>query len=315
VSHDKARAAARERMAKTGQRYADARRAVCAEHQREQQQDPGATLLMSVEIHDWLTELRDRDPAAARATSQAIAALLTGGERRREPLAASTAGCWPAALEEALDQARQVASDRLSVLRRGQSDASELILDIGQLVTELQAQPAGQEQAATLRALRAQVWESRRRLGEQVQRGRDLVRACQALQIRYREACFPHDLPAAARLRDVITELERQLGTGPWPEGLSELGPGGPHDAGMRVLFAAEPPGRVLLLAVLDGPEAVRERHLEAVGAAADVLREVRAGQAPEATECRYVGSRAFLEEFCPGDGSQEGPSDGSQEG
>jgi hypothetical protein len=300
VSHDKARAAARARMTETGQRYADARRAVRAERQREQQQDPGSALVMSAEIRDWLTELRNRDPAAARATSQAVAALLDDGE----PLAASTADRWPAALEAALSQAREAASDRLSVLRRGQSDTSELILDIGELVTELEAHPAEQERAATLRTLRAQVWESRRRLGEQAQRGRDLVRACQALQLRYREAYFRHDLPAAALLRDATAELERQLGTGPWPEGLSELWPSGPQDAGIRVLFAVEAPGSVLLLAVVDGPDAVRDRHLEAIGAAADLLREVRAGGAPEATECRYGSARAFLDEFYPGDES-----------
>jgi hypothetical protein len=284
-------------MAETGRRYAEARRAVRAEHQ----QDPDFALLMSAEIRDWLTGLRDRDPATARATSQAIAALLDDGERRGKPLAASTASHWPAALERAVNQAREAASDRLSVLRRGQSDASELILDIGELVTELEAHPAGQEQAATLRDLRARVWESRRRLGEQAQRGSDLARACRDLQIRYGDAYFRHDPLAAGLLRDVTAELERQLGTGPWPEGLSELGPGGPDDEGIRVLFAAEPPGSVLLLAVVDGPDAVRDRHLEAVGAAADVLREVRAGGAPEATGCRYGSARAFLDAFCPG--------------
>ncbi len=304
MSHDKARAAARERMTETGQRYADARRAVQAEHQREQRQDPGPALLMSAEIRDWLAELRDRDPAAARATCLAIASLLDDRERRGEPLAASTAGRWPAVLEAALHQAHTAAFDRLSVLRRGQSDTSELILDIGELIAELEAHSAGQQPAATLRALRAQVWESRRRLSALAKRGSDLVEACLDLQVRYGQAYFRHDLPAAAVLREVTAELERRLGTGPWPEGLSELGPGGPEDEGMRVLFAAEPPGSVLLLAVVDGPEAVRDRHLEAVGAAADVLRDVRAGGAPEATECRYGGARAFLDEFCPDDGS-----------
>jgi hypothetical protein len=42
-------------------------------------------------------------------------------------------------------------------------------------------------------------------------------------------------------------------------------------------------------------------RYPEAVLAAADMLRLVRAGQAPEASAYTYDGERSFLAEFAPG--------------
>ena len=61
MSHDKIRAAARKRMAETGEPYAAARRAVIGEHQGAGDQIPpagaGYALRMSGEIHDWLADL------------------------------------------------------------------------------------------------------------------------------------------------------------------------------------------------------------------------------------------------------------------
>jgi hypothetical protein len=68
----------------------------------------------------------------------------------------------------------------------------------------------------------------------------------------------------------------------------------------VRFLFAVEPPASVLLIAVLDGHDAVDSRLPEALLASADVLRRVRAGQAPEAAAHRYRDARSFLEEFQP---------------
>jgi hypothetical protein len=77
-----------------------------------------------------------------------------------------------------------------------------------------------------------------------------------------------------------------------------ELRPGAPWHEDIRILFAVVPPGAALLIAVLEGPEAVQEQYPEAVMASADMLRRVRAGRAPdrvshaarceEAQECQY---------------------------
>jgi hypothetical protein len=52
---------------------------------------------------------------------------------------------------------------------------------------------------------------------------------------------------------------------------------------------------------VLEGLDAVADRYGEAVLAAADVLRDVREGQAPEAAAYAYDNTESFLAEFAPG--------------
>ena len=106
----------------------------------------------------------------------------------------------------------------------------------------------------------------------------------------------------ARLLRDVTAQMERELGQQAWPQGLMELRPAAPDDTGTRILFAVEPPGTALLIAVLDGPEAVQDQHLEAILLSADMLRQVRAGQAPEAAAHACHDTRSFLKEFYPGD-------------
>ena len=107
--------------------------------------------------------------------------------------------------------------------------------------------------------------------------------------------------PAQAALADVTAQMERELGQEGWPEGLMEMLPGAPVHSDIRILFAVEPPGTALLIAVLEGPEVVESQFPEAVVASADMLRRVRAGQAPEAATHGYDSSRSFLEELCPG--------------
>jgi len=55
----------------------------------------------------------------------------------------------------------------------------------------------------------------------------------------------------------------------------------------------ARPPGTALLIAVLEGEDAVRDHYREAVLLAAGVLRRARAGQAPEAAAFGYDGPPA----------------------
>jgi phage shock protein A len=110
---------------------------------------------------------------------------------------------------------------------------------------------------------------------------------------------------AAARLRDATAQIERELGRQPLPEGLLELRPGAPGDGEIRLIFAVEPPGTALLIAVLEGREAARDQYREAVMLSADVLLEARAGQAPEATARGYNDAGSFIEEFYPGQAAE----------
>jgi phage shock protein A/DNA-binding XRE family transcriptional regulator len=125
---------------------------------------------------------------------------------------------------------------------------------------------------------------------------------------------------AVARLRDVTAEIERELGRQALPEGLLELrpaalrapgapdalcAPGRPGDAEIRIIFAVEPPGTALLIAVLEDREAARDHYRDAVMLSADVLLEARAGQAPEASAHGYDDTRSFAEEFFPGQSAE----------
>jgi hypothetical protein len=103
-------------------------------------------------------------------------------------------------------------------------------------------------------------------------------------------------------LADITAQMEREVGQETRPDGLMELWPGAPWHSDIRILFAVEPPGTALLIAVLEGAEVVEERYPEAVMASADMLHLVKAGQAPEAVAHAYDDPRSFLEEFYPGD-------------
>jgi len=205
------------------------------------------------------------------------------------------------------------------------------------------AQVAGQlatarQQAAELRGLLPKVTESRDRLSEVTGRRQARADAFRArkevLKASYaaassslvaRGAMAALDLAgdnggqpqedgeaisaAEARLlRDVTAQMERELGQHAWPEGLMDLRPGAPDDTGIRILFAIEPPGTALLIAVLEGPEAVADQYAEAILASADLLHRVRAGQAPEAAAHGYDDMRSFLAELYPGHHGEAGP-------
>jgi DNA-binding XRE family transcriptional regulator len=115
------------------------------------------------------------------------------------------------------------------------------------------------------------------------------------------------DLPgagAADRLGQVIDEIEREVGDEPSAEGLLELRPGAPGDGdgdGIRIIFAVEPAGTALLIAVLEGRHAVRDRRREAIEASAVLLRRARAGQAPEAAAHAFDDVPSFLDALFPG--------------
>lgn len=119
---------------------------------------------------------------------------------------------------------------------------------------------------------------------------------------------------AESEIAQIEREIEREIKQvlSPVPEAprvgaaapaeLLELRPGAPGDNGIRVLFGVEPPGTALLISVLEGGEALRDHYDEAVELSADVLREVRAGEAPEAAARVFATPDEFLGEFFPGD-------------
>ena len=361
MSHDKTRAAARKRMAETGEPYAAARRAVVNEHQGGAQipfPDTGYVLRMSGEIHDWLAGLRDSNPRAARRVAHTLAALMEEGTGLGDPLVVSAAGAWPETLADALSRSYPERLERLTGARSAAAAAVTLAQDIQDQARELesakaeledrhrQAVDAGkpqeaaqaashlaaaQQQAAELRRLLPTVIEARDRLGtinHQLQARVDAFRtrkevlkatyAAAQATLRVHEAIAASGLagddadeqqedtgetinPAQAALADATAQMERELGQESWPEGLMELRPGAPVHSDVRILFAVEPPATALLIAVLEGPKVVESQFPEAVMASVDMLRRVRAGQAPEATTHGYDNSRSFLDELYPG--------------
>ncbi len=115
---------------------------------------------------------------------------------------------------------------------------------------------------------------------------------------------------AAARLGEVENEIERELARAPWAEGagdfrpqtgLMQLRPGAPLDDDLRILFAVEPPGTALLLAVLEGRDALRDHYDEAVSLSSEVLRLVRDGLRSEETRYGFADAQSFLDEFFAG--------------
>jgi len=364
VTHDKIRAAARQRMARTGEPYTAARRAAVTGHQGASGQAPppgaGWELRMSGEIRDWLAGLRDSDPATAGTVARALVALQSEGARLGEPLVGSTAGSWAPALAEGLDRSYREHVERLTAVRRGAADADALVRDIREHASNLESAleamqalrarlldtgraqgaeriavklAATEHELAQLQRLLQKVTGASQRLvteTRELQARADALRARkEVLKASYTaarsslltqegtagpgagggsEGRRQEDRDEAAMLlRDAIAQMERELGQQAWPEGLMELRPAGPGDTAVRILFAVQPAGTALLIAVLDGPGAVRDQYLEAVLLSADMLRQVRAGRAPEAAAHGYDSTRSFLAEFYPRDADDSG--------
>jgi len=202
MPHDKIRAAARRRQAQTGEPYAAARRAAINEHQAARDQaspeGTGHVLRMSGEVHDWLADLRGRDPSAAMGVARALTELMNEGASRGDPLAPFPPGSErPADQRGALDSSYQERVEQLEVARRGGAAADSLIRDLQDQLAELtsaqarleeldhQAADAGrpqdaaraasqlvavQQQLAEVRQLLPGVLEARQRLGEAAER-------------------------------------------------------------------------------------------------------------------------------------------------
>ena len=287
-------------------------------------------LEMSAEIYDWLAELRDSDPPAAVMAARALAALADGGDRLGPPLVTAVAAVRPRPdeLAPALDQHYQDQLESMSLMRRRVAQAAMLRKDLERQLTELEPPP----DPAGLRERLAAAIETEERLTVESQREQMQVDAFrtrkEVLKAAYTAAEAEHlieqaqgvgddvvlpDDPvgAAARLDEIIGQIEQELDLEAPAEGLMELRPGAPADSGIRILFGVEPPGTALLIAVLEGRDAVRDHYREAVRLASEVLREARAeplDQAAEAAARTFGDARSFLEEFFPGRADEPSP-------
>jgi DNA-binding XRE family transcriptional regulator len=227
----------------------------------------------------------------------------------------------------------QIQVTDLELLQTRLGDQRRQALDAGDGPAAAQAADelaAASTQLAELRPLLPGVTEAERRLTGQSQRLNAQVHAFrtrkEVLKARYTaalaeqtvheaDAAVGHadggpregpDAPGPAtayRLQQVTREIDQELVREDPAQGLLELRPGAPggRDDDIRITFAVEPPGTVLLIAVLEGRDAVRDRHGEAVAASAELLRHARAGQAPEAAAYAFDDARSFLDEFFPG--------------
>jgi hypothetical protein len=295
----------------------------------------GYLLHMSDEIHDWLADLCASDPAAAAVIGQALTALLRQGASLGPPTAISLAAATQLEdLPDALDRVYQEKLERMQVVRHAVAEAATLARDIQSQLAGAQAQPAHDE-VAELRRLLPGVLAAEQQLGEKgrlLQARVDAFRsrkevlkaiyvAAQAERAVHRATAqlargMADDdrdasvIRANARLREITAEIDRELRLESSAQDLLELRPAAPGDTGTRILFAVEPPGTALLIAVLEGGDAVRDHYDEAVLLAAGVLRRARAGSAPEAATHAFRDAQSFLGEFFPDSASEVSASE-----
>jgi phage shock protein A len=349
----------------------------------------GYVLRMSAEIHDWLTNLRGEDPAAAAVVGDALAALIREGAALGPPLVVPVSRRRPDPAD-ALDQAYQDSLVWTQIVRRRVADAATLARDILSQVTELESLrdqlsvqrqraldedmpdaaamtmerlTAAEDLAAKLRRRLPGIIEAERQLTDRsraVHAQTDAFRTRkEVLKATYSVAqaeCWleenlasldaetagrqplasQDDTPpseAAARLSDITDQIERELRRQERADGLLELRPGargatgtGPRspsetgasddgesdasdDGEIRMLFAVEPPGTALLIAVLEDRAAVDDHYREAVFLSAGVLHQARAAQAPEAAAHGYDDVASLASElFAPGGSAPTGP-------
>jgi hypothetical protein len=279
----------------------------------------GYRLQMSAEIRDWLTELRDSDPPTAVLAAQAVAALADAGDRLGPPLVIAVASrLEPDEVPSALDRRYQAWLESTNATRRRVAEAATLRKDIERQLTRpepAQAPPGLRERLAAATEAEKQLIAASQReqmLAEAFRFRKEALKgayiAAQTRQLLEQaqdvgdDAAQPDD-PAAetARLDEITSQIEQELGPEAPAEGLMELRPGAAAGSDIRILFAVEPAGTALLIAVLEGRDAVEDHHREAVLLASGVLREVRAGQAAEATAHESADAHSFLEEFFPG--------------
>ena len=153
----------------------------------------GYRLRMSGEIHDWLADLHETDPAAAMLVGQALAALMSEGASLGPPLVVPVAETWPEDLAAALDASYQHRLDRLQVVRKRAAEAACLVRDIQDQIDELES--------------------ARARLDDRRRRALEAGRKDEAEQAGRRRTVAERDITQARQLLPWLTETEAWLRT------------------------------------------------------------------------------------------------------
>jgi phage shock protein A/DNA-binding XRE family transcriptional regulator len=146
---------------------------------------------MSGEIHDWLADLHETDPAAALLVGQALAALMSEGASLGPPLVVPVAETWPEDLAAALDASYQHRLDRLQVVRKRAAEAASLVRDIQDQIDELES--------------------ARARLDDRRRRALEGGRKDEAEQVGRRRTVAERDITQARQLLPWLTETEAWL--------------------------------------------------------------------------------------------------------
>jgi len=250
----------------------------------------GYVLRMSGEIRDWLAGLRDGEPRTAAAIVHALIALVREGSSLGPPTVVPLDEPPPRMdPREALDYAYQERLERLQDVRSSTADAGK--------VAAAQAEfDAFRVKKETLKAryTSAVAQEAVARLLADVAAHEDGQPFAQDRHT---------DAEQTEQLSSVTADIERELGREPWPDELYELRPAVPGEE-IRLIFAVEPADAVLLISALEGRDAVSEQHGRAVEVSAEILRQVRAGQDPEASAVEFADGRQLAQEFVGGEGA-----------
>jgi catechol 2,3-dioxygenase-like lactoylglutathione lyase family enzyme len=260
----------------------------------------GYRLAMSAEIYDWLADLRRSDSPAARLAAQALAALADGGDGLGPPLVTAVDGRLQLdELGPALDGRYQALLEAMTAKRREVAEAATRRKHLELQAAGRQA-PAGlpeQLAAAVAEEQRLTAASQREQLRTDAFRTRREVLKAALVAAQAGQLIDP--VGAAVRFDEIASQIEQELDLGAVAGGLMELRPGAPADDSIRILFGVEPPGTALLIAVLEGPEAVRDHYREAILLASEVLQDARAGDA-EAAAHTFANAPSFLAEFFP---------------
>ena len=293
-------------------------------------------LAMSAEIRAWLAELAGTESPAAIGIGSALVALSAEGAALAPPVVVPPGGeaLWSDP-REALDYYGQDRLEQLRVVRHEVADTAQLAGHLAAQIAELDAQQSQQAdaQAAALRQRLTEAIKSEQRLRDRSQRmqaeasGRRIRE--EVLKARYTAALAQLGIAetlsdagladdddsqnagtgpdgvtvelAAGQVREVAAEIERELRRETGSEDLLELRPDRASGSNVGFIFAIEPPGTALLISVVEAGQADRHLLAEAVTVSADVLRQVRAGQDPQAAEWVFADAQSLLSEFFPG--------------
>jgi phage shock protein A len=310
----------------------------------------GYRLRMTAEIAEWLGDLRESDPVTGAEVGAALLALMDAADAESLSFVTGTREAsedprerLDRAYQRMLEGLQHIRRDiAQQAVRR--HDA-ELRLSTEQAAAEPDAAVITGLEREVAAAVRRE--ESQELQCQRLQLAVDLFRArketAKAMttaayaQQRIRDAFLAADveeddakieavqLAAAARTDEELARTERLLRIVKATAGLRAAGQRASSDpdrpavlelhadplgADVRVLFGLEPPGTAVLLAVLEGEDAIADHRDEAVALAADLLAEIRdngwssSSSDAAASGPEFARTGTFLERCFPDNGS-----------